>query len=65
MRRMTNRSGPPRFPLANARIFITLLNGLDPMIDSQNAANLLVNDKVDASVAAFTDLRADRFASSL
>jgi hypothetical protein len=34
MRRMINRSGPPRFPIPNARIFITILNWSGPMLYS-------------------------------
>jgi hypothetical protein len=35
MRRMINRSGPPRFPIPNARIFITILNSSEPTIYSR------------------------------
>jgi hypothetical protein len=34
MRRMINRSGPPRLPIPNARIFITILNWSGPMLYS-------------------------------
>jgi hypothetical protein len=31
MRRIINRSGPPKFPIPNASIFITILNWSDLM----------------------------------
>jgi hypothetical protein len=41
MRRMINRSGPPRFPIPNARIFITILNWSGPMLYSPEPADIL------------------------
>ena len=40
IRRMINRSGPPRFPIPNARIFITILNWLSPMLYSPEPAHI-------------------------
>jgi hypothetical protein len=39
MRRMINRSGPPRFPIPNARIFIIIQYWSGPMIYSREPAN--------------------------
>ena len=41
MRRMINRSGPPRFPIPNARIFITILNWSGPMLYSPEPAHIV------------------------
>src|ERR1700693_2722733 len=38
MRRIINRSGPPRFPIPNASIFITILNWLGLMFYSSRSA---------------------------
>ncbi len=38
MRRIINRSGPPRFPIPNASIFITILNWLSLMFYSSRSA---------------------------
>jgi hypothetical protein len=38
MRRIINRSGPPRFPIPNASIFITILNWLGFMFYSSRSA---------------------------
>ena len=38
MRRIINRSGPPRFPIPNASIFITILNWLGLMFYSSGSA---------------------------
>jgi hypothetical protein len=46
MRRMINRSGPPRFPIPNARIFITVLNWLGPMLYSPDRRIFLYNAQI-------------------
>src|ERR1700722_13461678 len=38
MRRIINRSGPPRFPIPNASIFITILNWSGLMLYSSQSA---------------------------
>jgi len=43
MRRMISRSGPPRFPIPNARIFITILNCRVPWFIPENRRILLYN----------------------
>jgi len=42
MRRIINRSGPPRFPIPNASIFITILNWLNLMFYSSRSAYIYV-----------------------
>jgi hypothetical protein len=39
---MINRSGPPRFPIPNARIFITILNWLGHMLYSPEPEHILI-----------------------
>jgi hypothetical protein len=46
MRRMINRSGPPRFPIPNARIFITILNWSSPWFIPERRSNLVYNKRV-------------------
>jgi hypothetical protein len=43
MRRMINRSGPARFPIPNARIFITILNWLGLILYSPEPEHILFN----------------------
>ena len=40
MRRMINKSGPPRFPIPNARVFITMLNRSGPMLYSPEPVHI-------------------------
>ena len=41
MRSMIKRSGPPRFPIPNARIFITILNWSSPWFIPERRSNLV------------------------
>jgi hypothetical protein len=46
MRSMIKRSGPPRFPIPNARIFITILNWSSPWFIPERRSNLVYNKRV-------------------
>jgi hypothetical protein len=46
MRSMIKRSGPPRFPIPNARIFITILNWSSPWFIPERRSSLVYNKQV-------------------